>query len=57
MDKLPPPSTLSLEGNLKENWRRFSQAFEIYLIASGINEKKRKSENEHSIAFSRPRCG
>lgn len=42
MDKLPPPSTLSLEGNLKENWRRFSQAFEIYLIASGINEKSEK---------------
>ena len=39
MDKLPPPPILCLEGNLKENWRRFRQLFDIFLVASGINKK------------------
>ena len=30
MDKLEPPMSLILTGNLAENWRRFKQQFEIY---------------------------
>ena len=37
------PSPLILEGNVTENWRRFKQKFEIYLVASG-HEKKTKKE-------------
>lgn len=37
---LPPPSSLSLEGNLKENFRRFKQQFEIYMSATEIAAKE-----------------
>lgn len=37
---LPPPSALSLDGNLKENFRRFKQQFEIYMSATGLSEKE-----------------
>ncbi|KAL4704668.1 hypothetical protein ACJJTC_016612 [Scirpophaga incertulas] len=30
------PAQLSLSGNLSENWRKFSQAFAIYIEASGL---------------------
>jgi hypothetical protein len=30
------PAELSLTGNLSENWRKFPQAFEIYLEAGGL---------------------
>ena len=33
---------LSLDGNLSENWRRFKQHFDIYLLASG---KKNAAED------------
>ena len=36
---LHPPEKLSLEGNLKENFRKFKQQFELYLIATGLSEK------------------
>lgn len=42
MDQLKPPNSLSLEGNLAENWRSWIQKFELYLIASGIAEKSEK---------------
>ena len=42
MDQIVPPEKLSLQGNLAENWRRFKQHFEIYLIASGIGAKAAK---------------
>ncbi|XP_030745261.1 uncharacterized protein K02A2.6-like [Sitophilus oryzae] len=38
--RLPEP--LSFDGNLAENFRRFKQSFEIYLIASGKSEKDDK---------------
>lgn len=41
-DLQKPPGTLSLEGNLSENWRVWIQKFDIYLIASGIAEKSDK---------------
>ena len=34
MEAFNKPSTLSLSGNLAENWRRFEQQFEIYVAAS-----------------------
>jgi len=39
MEQFHPPEQLSLQGNLAENWRRWKQRFEIYMIASGKNEK------------------
>lgn len=39
MDQMKPPNTLNLEGNLAENWRRWLQQFNLFLIASGISEK------------------
>lgn len=34
-----PPAALSFEGNLKENWRKWRQRFELYLKASGLDTK------------------
>ena len=42
MDKLEPPKSLILTGNLAENWRSFKQQFEIYQIASGLDKKDGK---------------
>ncbi|GBL80174.1 hypothetical protein AVEN_29154-1 [Araneus ventricosus] len=39
MEGCHPPRGLSFNGNMADNWRRFKQLFEIYLIASG-NETK-----------------
>ncbi len=39
MSLLQPPSALSLQGNLAENWKVWLQKFELYLIASGVAEK------------------
>ncbi|KAK3103001.1 hypothetical protein FSP39_015684 [Pinctada imbricata] len=47
-DRLLPPSPLNLQGNLKENWRRFQQQFEIYLSATQI---KGKNEDVKSSTF------
>lgn len=41
MEGLPIPKPLSFEGNVAENWRRFIQAFKLYIIAT---EKNKKSE-------------
>ena len=42
MDRLNPPAALNFNGNLKENWRRFKQQFDIYNIASGTAERDDK---------------
>ena len=42
MDQLKPPSQLSFEGNLAENWKEWLQGFRLYLVASGIDEKAGK---------------
>ena len=39
MDKLQPPDSLPLAGNLSDNWRRWKQRFELYMIASGNQSK------------------
>lgn len=41
------PSQLKLQGNLRENFKRFKQSFEIYLLASGLD----KIEDERKIAI------
>ena len=42
MDKLDPPEPLSFEGNVRENWRRWKQEFELYLAATESDEKSEK---------------
>ena len=42
MDKLDPPEPLSFEGNVRENWRRWKQQFELYLVATESDGKSEK---------------
>ena len=39
MDSFHKPSALSFDGNTSENWRRFKQQFQIYLVAPGSEDK------------------
>ena len=39
MSLLRNPDPLCLEGNLAENWRSWSAGFDLFLTASGIDEK------------------
>ena len=39
MSLLGNPDPLCLEGNLAENWRSWSAGFDLFLTASGIDEK------------------
>lgn len=41
------PTTLCLTGNLSENWRRFSQQFDIFITASG----KKNEDDDVKIAM------
>lgn len=46
MDRLNPPNELQLtHGNVSENWRIFKRAFNIYTIASGLDEKSAKIQS------------
>jgi len=47
MDKIQPPPNLSLTGNVHENWKRFKQRFELYLVAIGAAKKS----DEQKIAL------
>ena len=41
IESFKPPEALSLQGNLRENWRRWVQRFDLYLLASRkIKEKE-----------------
>ena len=42
MSVFKPPSTLSLEGNVAENWRKWKQRFQPYMDASGSIKKPEK---------------
>ena len=44
MDGFVKPSHLSFEGNVAENWRRFKQKFEIFIVASGYDQKSNKNK-------------
>lgn len=35
MERLSPPTSMQLTGNLADNWKWFKQRFNIYLAASG----------------------
>lgn len=37
MDSFKTPKHLELQGNLSENWRKFYQSFEIYMVAAALN--------------------
>ena len=39
MEQFPLPESLSLQGNIAENWRRWKQRFELYMVASGKDSK------------------
>ena len=39
MDTLRSPNSLSFEGNVSENWRRWIQQFRLYLNATGRDRK------------------
>ena len=45
MDRLTPPQELSLEGNLAQNWKRWKQEFNLYMVAA---EYKTKSDEVKS---------
>lgn len=38
------PDPLVFEGNMKENWKRWRQKFEIYLVATSFDEKEEKRQ-------------
>ena len=42
MKQFQLPSPLVLTGNLGENWRQWEQRFQIYMTASGAEEKNEK---------------
>ena len=42
MDSLPPPAALSLTGVVAQNFKQFKQAFNIYMIATGLDKKDKK---------------
>lgn len=39
------PNRLSFEGNVAENWRRFKQNYEIYIVAAGHSRKTKKEKS------------
>lgn len=44
MDRFVKPSHLFFESNVAENWRRFKQKFEIFIVASGYDQKSNKNK-------------
>ena len=38
-ESIRQPDELVLSGNIAENWRKFKQEFELYLIATGLDTK------------------
>lgn len=37
--RLVPPSPLSMDGNIAENFKKWKQKFELYMLASESNKK------------------
>jgi hypothetical protein len=44
MEGFVKPNQVSFEGNVAENWKRFKQKFEIFVIASGYEKKSNKEK-------------
>ncbi|VDI68163.1 Hypothetical predicted protein [Mytilus galloprovincialis] len=53
MEQLKPPGTLNLEGNLAENYKEWIQSFELYLTATGIEEKSEKIDSRVTVSRER----
>ena len=41
-ESIRQPDELVLSGNIAENWRKFKQEFELYMLAAGYDEKPSK---------------
>lgn len=39
-----PPDPLVLDGNISENWKRFSQKFKLFTKATGLDEKDEEKQ-------------
>lgn len=52
MDVQKSPEPLKLTGNIDYAWKQFKQAFQLYLTATGANDKsgERKGALLHTIA-------
>ena len=44
MNQLKPPNELKLTGNVEENWTRFKQRLDLYLIATNSDKKEDKQK-------------
>nr|XP_008111816.1 PREDICTED: uncharacterized protein LOC103279281 isoform X1 [Anolis carolinensis] len=44
MESFRPPPPLAMQGNLAENWRRWEQAFQLYLAAAGLENVSKKRQ-------------
>ena len=44
MENLPPPAALSFTGVVAQNFKQFEQAFNIYMVATGLNKKDNKTQ-------------
>jgi len=49
MDKLTPVKSLSLKGNIANNWSRWKQHYEILSLASSLTKKDAKLKPPHSF--------
>ena len=45
MSLFKPPSTLNLEGNVADNWRKWKQRFQLYMEASGSTKTPKRRRN------------
>ena len=43
-ESIRQPDELVLSGNIAENWRKFKQEFELYMLAAGCDEKPSKQK-------------
>ena len=48
-EQFAKPAKLEFEGNVAENFRRFSQQFEIYMSASGFDTKEVSKKKQAAI--------
>ena len=51
MDKFEPPSSMSFNGNVAENWDVWKQELELYLVATEKDEKSDKIKAKHQYYF------
>ena len=52
--QIPPPTPMSLSGDVAENWREFESAWDDYLIATQLSEKLLKEDRTADPAGHRP---